>query len=62
VKDKKVFLPDSPNGLAIAGGAAGINSVVEWDPRSGYRVIVLTNFDPPTAGDVSRRIASWLPR
>jgi CubicO group peptidase (beta-lactamase class C family) len=62
LKDKKVFLPDAANGLGIAGGAPGINSVLEWDPRSGYIVIVLTNFDPPTAGQAARRIASWLPQ
>lgn len=57
----KVFLPDIANGLGIAGGAPGINSDVEWDPRKGYLVIVLTNFDPPTAGAAARRIVSWLP-
>jgi CubicO group peptidase (beta-lactamase class C family) len=62
LKDKKIFLPDAANGLGIAGGAPGINSVLEWDPRSGTIVIVLTNFDPPTAGQAARRIASWLPQ
>jgi D-alanyl-D-alanine carboxypeptidase len=62
IKDKKVFLPDIEGGLGIAGGAPGINSAVEWDARSGYTVIVLTNFDPPTAGQSSRRIRSWLPQ
>jgi len=62
LKDKKIFLPDVANGLGIAGGAPGINSVVEWDPRSGYIVIVLTNFDPPTAGQTARQIVAWLPR
>ena len=62
VKDKKILMPDSPNGIGIAGGAPGINSIVEWNPRGGYRVIVLTNFDPPTASDAAKRIASWLPR
>jgi D-alanyl-D-alanine carboxypeptidase len=62
VSEKRLYLPDAANGLGIAGGAPGINSVLEWDPRSGYCVIVLTNFDPPTAGDAARRIASWLPR
>ena len=62
LKDEKIFLPDVANGLGIAGGAPGINSVVEWDPRSGYIVIVLTNFDPPTAGQTARQIAAWLPR
>jgi D-alanyl-D-alanine carboxypeptidase len=62
LNDKKIYLPDVANGLGIAGGAPGINSVLEWDPRSGYIVIVLTNFDPPAAGLVARRIASWLPQ
>ncbi len=62
LKDKKIILPDAANGLGIAGGAPGINSVLEWDPRTGYIVIVLTNFDPPTAGQAVRRIVSWLPQ
>jgi len=62
LSDRKIFLPDAANGLGIAGGAPGINSALEWDPRSGYTVIVLTNFDPPTAGTAARQIASWLPR
>jgi CubicO group peptidase (beta-lactamase class C family) len=57
----KIFLPDIANGMGIAGGAPGINSAVEWDPRRGYLVIVLTNFDPPTAGAAARQIVSWLP-
>jgi D-alanyl-D-alanine carboxypeptidase len=61
LNDKKLFLPESANGLGIAGGAPGINSSLEWDPRSGYIVIVLTNFDPPTAGQAARRIVGWLP-
>jgi CubicO group peptidase (beta-lactamase class C family) len=62
LKDNTIYLPDAANGLGIAGGAPGINSVIEWDPRSGYAVIVLTNLDPPTAGQAARRIVSWLPR
>jgi D-alanyl-D-alanine carboxypeptidase len=61
VKDGRVFLPDAAAGFGIAGGAPGINSVVDWDPRAGTVVIVLSNFDPPTAGEVSRQILSWLP-
>ncbi len=57
----RIFLPDIANGMGIAGGAPGINSAVEWDRRKGYLVIVLTNFDPPTAGAAARRIVSWLP-
>jgi len=58
----KIYLPDAANGLGISGGAPGINSTLEWDPRSGYIVIVLTNFDPPTAGQAARRIIGWLPQ
>ena len=61
LKEGRIFLPDIANGLGIAGGAPGINSDVEWDPRRGYIVIVLTNFDPPTAGQAARRIISLLP-
>jgi D-alanyl-D-alanine carboxypeptidase len=57
----KIFHPDIANGMAIAGGAPGINASVEWDPRTGYVVIVLTNVDPPEAVQTGRRIVSWLP-
>ncbi|MEW6366330.1 MAG: serine hydrolase domain-containing protein [Acidobacteriota bacterium] len=49
-------------GFLIAGGAPGINSVLEWDPRSGYTIVVMSNYDPPTAEDVRRRIRRWLDR
>ena len=62
LKDKKLFLPDTAAGLGIAGGAPGINSIIEWDARTGNTVIVLTNFDPPTAGRTARQITSWLPQ
>jgi len=61
LKAGKIFLPDIVQGLGIAGGAPGINSAIEWDPGSGYIVIVLSNFDPPTAGKAAKRILSWLP-
>ena len=62
LKDGKIFLPDIAGGLGIAGGAPGINAAVEWDPRSGYIVIVLGNLDPPAAVRTARRIVGWLPR
>ena len=49
-------------GLGIAGGAPGINAVLEWDPKSGYVVAVMSNFGPPSAQRVGRQIHSWLPR
>jgi CubicO group peptidase (beta-lactamase class C family) len=49
-------------GFGIAGGAPGINAVLEWDPQSGYVVAVMSNFGPPSAERVGRQIRSWLPR
>jgi CubicO group peptidase (beta-lactamase class C family) len=43
-------------GLGIAGGAPGINAVLELDPASGYTIIVPSNYDPPSARNVSEQI------
>ena len=47
-------------GLGVAGGAPGINAALEIDPVSGYTVIVLSNYDPPSATDVSQQIRKWI--
>lgn len=52
---------DGAGGLGIAGGAPGLNAALEWQPDSGYTVVVLSNYDPPSAERVARRIRSWLP-
>ena len=49
-----------PAGIGIAGGTGGVNAVVEGAMPGGYDVIVLSNFDPPSAERVSRQIAAWL--
>lgn len=49
-------------GLGIAGGAPGINAILEMDIASGYTTIVLSNYDPPAAERVGRQIRSWLPQ
>jgi CubicO group peptidase (beta-lactamase class C family) len=53
---------DLKGGFGIAGGAPGLNAAVEWDPKTAYTIIVLSNFDPPAAERVARQIRSWLPR
>ena len=47
-------------GLGIAGGAPGINAELEIDPGSGYTVIVLSNYDPPSAANISQQIRKWI--
>jgi D-alanyl-D-alanine carboxypeptidase len=58
----RIPVPDTVGGLGIAGGAPGMNAVVEWDPTLGYVIIVLSNFDPPAAERVARQMRTWLPR
>jgi len=49
-----------PSGIGIAGGAPGLNAVVEGELPGGYDLVVLTNLDPPAAERVARIIRGWL--
>lgn len=49
-----------PAGLGVAGGAGGLNAVVEGELPGGYDLIVLANLDPPAAERVARLIRGWL--
>ena len=49
-----------PAGLGIAGGAPGINAVLEGDLPGGYDLVVLANLDPPAAMRVARMTRGWL--
>jgi CubicO group peptidase (beta-lactamase class C family) len=46
--------------VGVAGGAPGINAVMEGDLAGGYDVIVLGNLSPPAAERVSRLIRDAL--
>ena len=48
-------------GFGIAGGAPGLNAALEWNPNSGYVIVVMSNFDPPAAEKVARQLRAWLP-
>ncbi len=48
--------------MAIAGGAPGINAVLETDPVPGYTIVVLSNYDPPAAIEVAKMIRHLLRR
>ncbi len=49
-------------GMGIAGGAPGLNAVLDWMPERGYTVIVMANQSPPAAEAVAQKIRGWLPR
>jgi len=56
-----VTTPDfQPDGLGIAGGAPGMNAILE--SGRDYVVVVLSNYDPPTAEKTARQIRAWMPR
>src|SRR5574341_480222 len=48
-----------PGGMGIAGGAPGINAILETD-IAGYDLVVLANFDPPAAEELGRQVRAWL--
>src|SRR5258708_38736468 len=49
-------------GLGIAGGAPGINAVLEANEASGYTIVVMSNYDPPSAERIARQIREWISR
>lgn len=55
-------LPLEQGTLGIAGGAPGINAMVEADFSSGLVVIVMANLDPPAAENVARRVRQLMSR
>ena len=49
-----------PAGVGVAGGAPGLNAVVEGALPGGYDLVVLANLSPPAAQRVARAIRGWL--
>lgn len=56
LRGKKIAAAPDAGSVGIAGGAGGLNGVVEGDLPGGYDLIVLANIDPPAAERVSRII------
>ncbi|HET9453053.1 MAG TPA: serine hydrolase domain-containing protein [Gemmatimonadaceae bacterium] len=46
--------------VGIAGGAPGLNAIMEGDLPGGYDLVVMANMDPPAANQVGRAIRGWL--
>lgn len=46
----------SMRGIGIAGGAPGLNAVLETALPGGYAIVVMSNYDPPSAEEVSGKI------
>ena len=55
-------MPPHFPGLGIAGGARGINAILEVNGETGYTLVVMSNYDPPSASEVGKKIRGWLAR
>lgn len=66
VKTKKLTIPDEDGkprqetGLGIAGGSPGVNAILMVNPQNGYTIIVLSNYNPPSAEKTGEQIRDWL--
>ena len=47
-------------GMGIAGGSPGVNGVMESAMPGGYTMIVLSNYDPPSAEDVAASVREFM--
>jgi CubicO group peptidase (beta-lactamase class C family) len=52
--------PRDQGGLGFAGGAPGISATLEIDLGRDTTVVVMSNYDPPAATDIARRIRRFL--
>ncbi|HEV2847224.1 MAG TPA: serine hydrolase, partial [Thermoanaerobaculia bacterium] len=46
-------------GMGVAGGTAGCNAILEQIP-GGYTLIVLSNYDPPSASKIGETVRGWM--
>ena len=66
LKTRKLVNPDDDGkprqetGLGIAGGSDGVNTILLVNPNNGYTVIVLSNYDPPSAEKIGEQIRDWI--
>ena len=60
--DDKGGKPAGFRGLGIAGGAPGINAILMVNPTTGYTVVVMSNYDPPSAESLGKQIRDLLTR
>lgn len=65
LKSGKLSVPDDDGnprkdgGWGIAGGANGINALLLVNGQTGYTIIVLSNYDPPSAEKIGGQIRDW---
>jgi D-alanyl-D-alanine carboxypeptidase len=48
--------PEGFGGIGIAGGSLGLNALLDISPDNGYTIIVMSNYDPPSAVKTGKQI------
>ena len=51
--------PLKADDIRVAGGSVGINSMLTVNGRNGLTIIVLSNYDPPSAENAESQIRAW---
>jgi D-alanyl-D-alanine carboxypeptidase len=49
-----------PAAFSVAGGAPGVNALIESGLAGRYTLVVLANLDPPAAEQIGARVRDWL--
>lgn len=49
-----------PGAFGVAGGAPGLNALLESGLAGRYTLVVLANLDPPAAEEIGTRVRQWL--
>jgi CubicO group peptidase (beta-lactamase class C family) len=60
LREGKIASGPPPGSVGIAGGAPGLNAIMEGDLPGGYDLIVMANMDPQAASQVGRAVRALL--
>jgi CubicO group peptidase (beta-lactamase class C family) len=67
LRNKKLSIPDDNGGFpadfkgtGIAGGSEGVNALFIVNGQTGYTIIVLSNYEPPSAEKPGMQVRDWL--
>ena len=67
LRSKKLEIPDDKGGFpaefkgtGIAGGSEGVNALFITNGQTGYTIVVLSNYDPPSAEKPGTQVRDWL--
>ncbi len=60
IPDDKGGFPTEFTGIGVAGGSEGVNALFIANGQTGYTIIVLSNYEPPSAERPGMQVRDWL--